>query len=405
MHKSWGNAIEAQEALDNMGADPIRWLFCGHVPSQNLKFGYGPANEVKRRLLTYWHCVKFFADYAAIADFAPGAATEELQPLDRWLVARTDLLVAEMTDAYERYWTPDLIRSFESFVDDLSNWYVRRSRRRFWKDDRAALQTLWLALTRSVQVVAPVMPFLADYLWRVLREDEAPESVFLAGWPEPGDRDDALLQEVAAVRGVVELGRQARSTSGLKLRQPLRRMVVEGADAARPFADEIRDELRVKELEFGAVEATDLRVKPNLRVLGPKLGKELGAVRAALAAGEFEQLAGGRVRVNGRELGPDEVFVERLPREGWALAEQDGVTVAVSTALDDELRVEARVLDLIHQVNTMRKEAGLELTDRIRLTLPTADADLLQHEQWIKDEVLAVEVGTDSVATPQITQA
>jgi isoleucyl-tRNA synthetase len=134
-------------------------------------------------------------------------------------------------------------------------------------------------------------------------------------------------------------------------------------------------------------------------MLGPKLGKELGPVRAALAAGRFEQLAHGGVRVNGHELGPDEVLVERSPREGWALAEQDGVTVALSTELDDELRVEGRVLDLIHQVNTMRKDAGLELTDRIRLTLPQSDADLLEHEQWIKDEVLAVEIRTDSVAT------
>jgi isoleucyl-tRNA synthetase len=406
MHKSWGNAIDAQEALDNMGADPIRWLFCGHIPSQNLNFGYGPANDVKRRLLTFWNCVKFFGDYANIAGFAPapGAASEGLQPLDRWLLARTELLVAEMTDAYERYWTPDVVRSFESFVDDLSNWYIRRSRRRFWNDDQAALQTLWHALVRSVQVVAPAMPFLADHLWRVLREDGAPESVFLAGWPEPGDRDDALLAEVGAVRRVVELGRQARSTSGLKLRQPLRRMVVEGADVARSHADEIRDELRVKELEFGAVEAMELRVKPNLRLLGPKLGMELGAVRAALAAGQFEQLPGGGVHVNGHELAPDEVLVERSAREGWALAEQDGVTVALSTALDDELRVEARVLDLIHQVNTMRKEAGLELTDRIRLTLPRSDADLLEHEEWIKDEVLAVEIGTDSIAEPSIAK-
>jgi isoleucyl-tRNA synthetase len=182
-------------------------------------------------------------------------------------------------------------------------------------------------------------------------------------------------------------------------------MVVQGAARAEAHADEIRDELRVKELEFGTVEATEVRVKPNLPVLGPKLGKELGAVRAALAAGRFEQLAGGGVRVDGHELGPDEVLVERSPREGWALAEDDGVTVALSTEVDDELRLEARVLDLIHRVNTMRREAGLELTDRIRLTVPQSDADLLQHEQWIKDDVLAVELGTDNVAAPQITKA
>jgi isoleucyl-tRNA synthetase len=405
MHKSWGNAIEAQEALDNIGADPIRWLYCAHTPSKDLNFGYGPANEVKRRLLTYWNCVKFFVDYANIAKFSPGDDATNLQTLDRWLLARTEQLVAEMSDAYERFWTPDLVRSFEAFVDDLSNWYIRRSRRRFWNDDPAALQTLWYALTRSAQVVAPSMPFLADYVWRVLRAADAPDSVFLAGWPEPGDRDEALLAEVAAVRQVVELGRQARSTSGLKLRQPLRRMVVQGAATAESHAAEIRDELRVKDVEFGPVEAMDVRVKPNLRVLGPKLGKELEAVRTALEAGAFEQLEGGGIRVNARELGAEEVLVERGAREGWALAEEDGVTVALFTELDDELLLEGRVLDLIHEVNTMRKEAGLELTDRITLTLPEDHADLLQHEQWIQDDVLATEIRIDSVPEPMIAKA
>jgi isoleucyl-tRNA synthetase len=405
MHKSWGNAIDAQEALDNIGADPIRWLFCGHTPSKDLNFGYGLANEVKRRLLTYWNCVKFFVDYANIAKFSPSDAPADLQTLDRWLLARTEQLVAEMTDAYERFWTPDLVRSFESFVDDLSNWYVRRSRRRFWDEDPAALQTLWHALTRTAQVVAPVMPFLADHVWRVLRPDDAPDSVFLAGWPEPGERDADLLAEVAAVRQVVELGRQARSTAGLKLRQPLRRMVVQGARVAQSHAGEIGDELRVKDVEFGEVDAMELRVKPNLPVLGPKLGKDLNAVRAALEAGEFEQLEGGGFRVNGRDLGADEVLVERSALEGWALAEEEGVTVALLTELDDELLLEGRVLDLIHRVNTMRKEAGLELTDRITLTLPEDHADLLQHEQWIKDDVLATEIRVDSVREPAIAKA
>jgi isoleucyl-tRNA synthetase len=206
------------------------------------------------------------------------------------------------------------------------------------------------------------------------------------------------------VRRVVELGRQARGEAGLKLRQPLRRLVVQGAAAAQGHADEIAEELRVKEVHFGAVDAVEVRVKPNLPVLGPKLGKELGAVRAALEAGRFEQLDGGGVRVNGRELGADEVLVERGAREGWALAEDDSLTVAVTTELDDELRLEARVLDLIHQLNTMRKDAGLALTDRIRVTLPEADADLLEHEAWIKEEVLATEIRTDGVAEPQIAK-
>jgi isoleucyl-tRNA synthetase len=238
----------------------------------------------------------------------------------------------------------------------------------------------------------------------VLRADEQPVSVFLEPWPERGELDARLLTEVAEVRRVVELGRQARGEAGLKLRQPLRRLVVQGAASAQGHADEIAEELRVKEVEFGPVEAMEVRVKPNLPVLGPKLGKELGSIRAALQAGEFEQVEGGGVRVNGRDLSPEEVLVERSAREGWALAEDDSLTVAVTTELDDELRLEGRVLDLIHQLNSMRKDAGLALTDRIRVTLPEADADLLQHEDWIKEEVLATEIRTDGVATPQIAR-
>lgn len=405
MHRSWGNAIDAAEALQNIGADVIRFMFCEHVPSQNLKFGYGPAAEIKRRLLTYWNSVKFFVDYANVDGYRPGReAPGELQPLDRWLLERTEQLVAEMTDAYDRYWTPGVMRAFDAFVDDLSNWYIRRSRRRFWNGDKVALWTLWHALVRSLQVVSPVMPFLADFLWQRLRAEDAPDSVFLTRWPEARERDEVLLAEVAEVRRIVELGRQARGDAGIKLQQPLRRLVVQGAGPAQQHADEIASELRVKEVEFGDVDATEVRVKPNLPVLGPKLGKELGAVRAALQAGEFEQLAGGGVRVNGHELGADEVLVDRSARAGWALAADDALTVAMTTGLDDELRREGRVYELIHRVNTMRKDAGLELTDRIRLTLPAGDADLLEHADWIKEEVLAVEIATDSVTEPEIAK-
>jgi isoleucyl-tRNA synthetase len=402
MHKSTGNAIEANEAIERMGADVMRWMYSEQVPSQNLNFGYGPAHEIRRRLLTLWNSVKFFVDYANVS---PGAEVGELEPLDRWLLSRVEQLVAEATDAYERFWTPDVVASFEAFVDDLSNWYIRRSRRRFWDGDSAALETLRTALLRSLVVIAPVMPFLSEHLWRVLRQDEQPESIFLTSWPEAGERDEQLLAEVGETRRVVDLGRQARAGSQLPLRQPLRRIVVQGAPLAERHVDEIREELRVKEVEFGDVEATELRVKPNLPVLGPKLGKELGAVRAALEAGEFEEANGG-FRVAGHDLSAGEVLVERVGREGWAVAHADGITVALDTALDPELEVEKRVLDLIHELNAKRKEAGLELTDRIVVTLPHAASDLLEHEDWIKNEVLAVEIRTDGGSTePQIAKA
>jgi isoleucyl-tRNA synthetase len=316
--------------------------------------------------------------------------------------------VREAEAAYESYLTVDVIRAYESFVDDLSNWYIRRSRRRFWEGDRVALHVLWHAVVQSLRVVAPVLPFLTEHLWQRLVRPAAGDpvpSVHLAGWPEALAPDDALLAEIADVRRVVALGHQARAASRLKLRQPLRRLVVEGAALAEPHADELREELRVKEIEFGRVEATELHVKPHLPVLGPKLGKELGAVRAALAAGDFEQLDGGGFRVLGHDLGPDEVLVERSGKEGWAVASDEGVSVALDTTLDAELELEGRVYDLIHTLNSMRRDQGLQLTDRIAVTLPKADADLVaQHAEWIKAEVLAVSLETDGVQAPQIAK-
>jgi isoleucyl-tRNA synthetase len=332
----------------------------------------------------------------------------KLQALDRWLVARTGQLVGDTTGAYERWLTVDVIRAFEAFVDDLSNWYIRRSRRRFWEGDETALRTLWYAIVTGLRVVSPVMPFLAEHLWQVLVAgacEDAPPSVFLAGWPEAGEPEAALLAEVAEVRRVVALGHQARQSSGLKVRQPLRRLVVDGAPLAATHADEVRDELRVKQVEFGPVEATELHVKPHLPALGPRLGKELAAVRAALAAGEFEQLDGGRFRAAGHELGPEDVLVERSGKEGWAVAAGDGVTVALDTALDAELGREGRVYDLIHKVNSMRKDAGLALTDRIKLTLPAADADLLEYADWIKAETLSVTLDANGDLEPAIARA
>jgi isoleucyl-tRNA synthetase len=178
----------------------------------------------------------------------------------------------------------------------------------------------------------------------------------------------------------------------VKLRQPLRALVVDGAGLAQAHAEEIAEELRVQEVSFGQVEASELRVKPNLRLLGPKLGSKLGAVRAALEAGDFEELPGGGFRAAGHELSPEEVLVERRGKEGWAVAASDGVTVALDLELDSDLLLRGRVYDLIHTVNSMRKEAGLELTDRIRLTMPETNRDLLEHRDWIARETLAVSV-------------
>jgi isoleucyl-tRNA synthetase len=401
MHGAWGNMISAEDAFARMGADVMRFQFCAQPPDRNLLFGYGPANEIKRRLLTLWNSVRFLVDYGNIEGFSPRYADldappmdEGSRPLDRWLVSRARQYVAEATEALEDQLTYRLIEGFEAFVDDVSNWYIRRSRRRFWDGDEAALRVLWHALVQGIRGIAPVMPFLAEHLWRNLVADAcegAPGSVFLAGWPELAEPDTALLEEISEVRAVVGLGREARGVADVKLRQPLRELVVEGAERAAGHADEIAEELRVKSVTFAPIEGATIRAKPNLKLLGPKLGAELPALRAALADGRFERLPDGRVQVDGHVLAPEEVFVERAAPEGWALAEGDALSVALDARLDAELELEGRVYDLVHTVNTMRKEQGLAITDRIVLTLPGGN-DLERFEDWIRSETLAVEI-------------
>ncbi len=406
MHRSWGNAIDANEAFDRMGADVMRWLFCEINPAQNLKFGYGPAGEVKRRLLTLWNSVSFLVTYANIEDFRPvyadlAGGPPPGQPLDVWLVARTARLVREAEEGYDRYRTPVVTAAFESFVDDLSNWYIRRSRRRFYDYDEAAFRTLWYAIVQALRVIAPVMPFLADDLWRNVVAgacEGAPDSVHLAGWPEVAEPDEERLREVAAVRRIVDLGRQARATAGMKLRQPLRKAVVLGAmelSSRDDLTREIADELRVKHVEFTSLQGTERSAKPNLPVLGPKLGRRLPEVRDALREGRFTVLPGDRVELSDfrMTLEADEVILERQAWPGYASAEDDGVAVALELDLDDGLVLEGRALDLIHAVNVLRRERGLEVTDRIRLTVGESDADLLaEYGERIEGETLAVSV-------------
>jgi isoleucyl-tRNA synthetase len=377
-----------------MGADVMRWQYCAQPPDRDLLFGFGPAHEIKRKLLTFWNCAIVLVTYGNIAGYQQRLADLEShrldddRPLDRWMIARTHQLVRETTQAYEDTLTVNVIRTFEAFVEDLSNWYIRRSRKRFWADVDDALFTLWYALAQALRVISPVMPFLAEHLWRNLVFDE--ESIFLAGWPQVDHPDQGLLAEIAEVRRVVELGRQARSTTGLKNRQPLRQLIVAGAPLAVAHAEEIAEELRVKEVVFGDVESSDLRVKPNLPVLGPKLGPLLPEVAAALAEGRFEELDGGRFQVNGHVLEPEDVLVERIAKDGWAVATDGAVTVAIDLRLDDELRLEARLNDLIRDVQVRRKDSGLEIVDRIRLWI--SDEELLQFADRIAEETLAVSV-------------
>ncbi len=408
MHGSWGNLISAEEAFENMGADVMRWLYCGHPPDRNLLFGYEGAHEVRRRLLTLWNSARFLIDYGNIEGFSPnyadleaGLSDLELTTTDRWLLARAGQAIEETREAYDRLRTDEVITAFERYIDDLSNWYIRRSRRRFYDYDDAAFRTLWVGVVTALRIISPVMPFLTEHLWSSLVTrpcQAAPESVHLAGWPDsPGETDERLLAEMAAVRQVVEAGRRARMEANIKLRQPLRRIIVRGADLASAHSEEIEEELRVKEVSFDQETTVEVTVKPNFPVAGPRLGSKIKEVAAALAEGDYEDLDDGGVSVAGETLSADEVErTEKVVLEGWVVAHDGRVSVAIDPTLDDELIMEGRALELIRALNDQRKQEDLELTDRIVLRLPAEHADLVDaYHDRIAGEVLATAIEVD----------
>ena len=299
------------------------------------------------------------------------------------------------------------MRLVETYWEDLSNWYVRLSRSRFWKseddaDKNAAHETLWYCLVQATRLIAPVMPFLADEMWSNLVAsvcDDAPASIHLAGYPMVDDAlaDDALLDEMEAVRAVVELGRAARDNANLKVRQPLRAVIVATEDDTRRrqlamHLDLIREELNVKDVELAtsAEDFAQTEVMPNFRLLGQKYRKDVGRIQQLLKDGAFER-ADGEVKVGDWVLTADEFELRTRAREGFAVVGGGGFAVALDTEITPELALEGRARDLIREIQDMRKQAGLEMTDRIRILYPDAHAATFDaHGERIKAETLAV---------------
>ncbi|MFA5889614.1 MAG: isoleucine--tRNA ligase [Actinomycetota bacterium] len=423
MHKSWGNAIWFDEAVETMGADIMRWIYAAQMPAQNLNFGYGPANEVKRRLLTYWNTYAFFITYARIDGFSPRAGLLDdgpdlatARPLDRWILATTQRLVADCRSALDDFDSPRVVRLVESYFEDLSNWYVRLSRSRFWKsrddiDKTVAYETLWYCLAQLTRCMAPIMPFITDHVWSNLVAESTPgaaQSVHLAGYPTPVSRlaDDALAAQMDVVRIVVELGRAARSQANIKIRQPLGAVIVATEDAGarasiQAHIDLVKSELSVKEVRI-ATSAEDfalVEVIPNFKILGPKYGSDAGRIQQMLRAGDFRR-EDVRVIVGEWTLDMGEFEVRTRARDGFAVTERDGFAVALDTEITPELALEGRARDLIRSIQDLRKETGLELTDRITVTVPASDADVLNaHGEWIRSETLAVSVSESDALT------
>jgi isoleucyl-tRNA synthetase len=424
MSKSKGNIVDPWEVFAEHGADALRWYFfsAGQPWAPRRVFDEGIRETTRHTLLTLWNCFSFFATYADLDGWVP-AADGSLPPaehvLDRWVLGELDDTVATVTAALEGFDALAASTRLAAFVDDLSNWYVRRSRPRFWKQaDPVAHATLHRCLLTVAQLLAPFCPFLADELWAVLAAPltDAPESVHLADWPRPlGVADAALATRMEATRRLVGLGRAARTDAAIKTRQPLRRALLlhPGAELDDDVRAEIATELNVKVLEdvdtlSGLLTWT---VVPNFKKLGPRLGPRVNEIKQALAAADGNELqrhleAEGWVEVGGERLAADEVEVRATRHESFALAEDQGWAVALDLELDDELRGEGIARELVRALNDHRKAVGLDIADRVTVVLGATDPALLAavgaHADWIAGEVLATSltVATDLDGDP-----
>jgi isoleucyl-tRNA synthetase len=424
MHKSLGNAIWFDEAAERMGADVMRWMYASQNIQQNLLFGWGPAEEVKRKLLVLWNAYSFFVTYANLDKVNPRAyelAISERPLLDRWIIARLHQVVRSANLEMDRFNVAAVTRDVERFIDDLSNWYIRRSRRRFWKsendtDKASAYKTLYEVLTTLIATLAPIMPFLTERMYQNLVrsvEPTAPESIHLLDYPQADQTliDEPLIDAMDKTMRIVALGRAARNKAKVKVRQPLRELLIWTEDPSvsqvvEPFIGLIQEELNVKAVRF--VEREDeiinYSIAPNHEVLAPKLGPKYEGVKQAIAsldpfdaAKKLRRHEPLRVSWEGEvlELEPEELMLEVRSVPGYAAASEYGFAVALDLTLTEQLRREGLARELVRHVQQARKAAGLNIDDRIVLYIK--GEGLLQDaveaaKEYIASETLAVQL-------------
>jgi len=401
MSKRLKNYPDPNLMLDTYGADAIRlyMIYSPVVRAENLKFSESGVKQLMRDLLIpWWNAYSFFVTYANVDGFHEAEVTypDSANVLDRWIVSSMETLIADVTAAMDDYDLQKSVRPFVKFIEDLTNWYIRRSRRRFWKsqndaDKLSAYRTLRYVLVQLSKVAAPFTPFIAEEIYRNLRGESDPESVHLCDFPtaNAAARDLVLEERMAAVQCVVELGRRLRADNDLKVRQPLSKIRVAGAPgvAGAELAELVMDELNVKGVEVveDERELCEVSCKANFKSLGPKFGPKMKAVAAAIAQGaaEFE----------GVKFAAEDVIVTRKPKSGMVVASEGAVVVALEIALTDELVAEGNAREFVSHVQSMRKDADFEVTQRINLAViadETMRKALETHAAYVKGETLAL---------------
>jgi len=418
MSKHLGNIIEPIPLMERHGSDALRWfMLCSGSPWSPRRVGDAPLEEIVRKiLLTYWNTASFFTLYASTSNWLPGdaRAVADRPVIDRWLLAELNHVVATVDAALEDYDTAGSGRVLTQFIDDLSNWYVRRCRPRFWEGDPDALTTLHECLHVVTRLLAPFVPFITEQIWqKAIRAGDAAaeDSVHLAAWPtaDPTRADDDLRADMAVTRLLVEAGRSARKVSNVRIRQPLQRALVGipgGRELSAGLVTQIADELNVREVTAlsRAGEVIDITVKPNFRALGKRFGAQTPLIAKAINTADHADLArelretnSGTVTLDGERItvAADEVTLSEVPRSGWAVSTQQAVTVALDTTITPDLRRAGLAREVIRLIQNARKEADFDVTDRILLAWTaqeeTAEA-IRQHEQEIAGAVLALDI-------------
>lgn len=421
MSKRLRNYPDPMEVVSKHGADAIR-LYMLHSPAvraDDLCFSERGVELVLRQILIpLWNAYAFFVTYARIYDWKPTALDQRpVEEIDRWIISVLNQLIHEVELGMDNYDLSAAVEPLVGFVDQLTNWYIRRSRRRFWEADSSpecleAFSTLYQVLLQFTKLAAPFVPFISDAIYRNLRTDEMPESVHLCDYPKYQEelRDRLLEKAMAAVQTTVSLGHSLRKEQKLKVRQPLPTAYLAAGDAEefallKEHAQLIADELNVKDIEFSADEQqfVQLRAKANFRTLGRKVGKRMPAVQQAIQQFTQEQLLQLRqgepmtIEVEGESIGltSEDIEVDRSVRQGLVAANQGTITIALDTMLSDELLMEGLAREVVNKVNTMRREASFDVADRIVLVLDTTSRVkecFATYGDYIKGEVLAVNV-------------
>lgn len=421
MSKHLGNVLEPMPLMNQHGADAVRWyMLAAGSPWSARRVGHDAITDVVRKtLLTYWNTISFFTLYANAADFEVTEISSDLTLMDRWILSELNKLIADVDLALENFDSQLAGSLLATFIDDLSNWYVRRSRRRFWDGDPVALNTLYFCLKNLTLLLAPMVPFISEHVWQSLirvAQSNQPESVHLADFPISDAKriDENLSASVSLSRRLVELGRSARAESGVKIRQPLSRALV-SASGWEKISEEIKthiaDELNIQKLDgihVAEADLVDVSVKANFRTLGTKFGAEVQDIAKAITEADHTLMvkhlrenksfeinlttASGKKVVS---IDIDDLVVTETPRTGWSVASHAGESLALDLALTPELIQMGVVREVIRAVQEERKRIGLDISDRITVNWNAPEQialAIIESEAEISSEVLATKM-------------